>query len=203
MPLVPSMCLFMWINRILSKSARAISKILFDLGSYNFLAYLEWVRSYAWSKGHSDPDLSSVGKIIMQRLFWNLEYVSCYLKVEQSDTLDWLMKIKLSPIGKARVPSVFLQVNIFQKHLFLHQLTHNMAKECSLNCKFSTWKLQAQCMLCTKIVLNVKTKTKNNLRTQHVYLWGWVVIYGIFKLMQQYWTCHFLVLNSQFNEKSL
>ena len=41
--------------------ARAISKILFILGSYNFLAYLECVRSYAWSKGHSDPDLSSVG----------------------------------------------------------------------------------------------------------------------------------------------
>ena len=40
--------------------ARAISKILFILGSYNFLAYLECFRSYAWSKGHSDPDLSSV-----------------------------------------------------------------------------------------------------------------------------------------------
>ena len=26
-----------------------------------------------------------------------------------------------------------LQVNIFQKHLFLHQLTHNMTKDCSLN----------------------------------------------------------------------
>ena len=32
----------------------------FILGSYNFLAYLECVRSYAWSKGHSDPDLGSV-----------------------------------------------------------------------------------------------------------------------------------------------
>jgi hypothetical protein len=27
---------------------------------YNFLAYLECVGNYAWSKGHSDPDLSSV-----------------------------------------------------------------------------------------------------------------------------------------------
>ena len=43
--------------------ARAISKILFILGSYNFLAYLECVRSYAWSKGHSDPDLSSVNHL--------------------------------------------------------------------------------------------------------------------------------------------
>ena len=38
----------------------AISKILFILGSYNFLAYLECVRSYAWSKGHSESDLGSV-----------------------------------------------------------------------------------------------------------------------------------------------
>ena len=39
--------------------ARAISKILFILGSYNVLAYLECIRSYAWSKGHSEPDLGS------------------------------------------------------------------------------------------------------------------------------------------------
>ena len=52
-----------WINRIISKLARAISKILFILGSYNFLAYLECVRSYAWSKGQTDPDLSSVRPI--------------------------------------------------------------------------------------------------------------------------------------------
>ena len=41
---------------------------------------------------------------------------------------------------------IHLQVNLFQKHLFLHQLTHNMKKDCSLNYKFSTWKLQAQNM---------------------------------------------------------
>ena len=37
-----------------------ISKILFILGSYKFLAYLEHIRSYAWSFGHSDPDKGSV-----------------------------------------------------------------------------------------------------------------------------------------------
>ena len=47
--------------------ARAISKILFILGLYNFLAYLECVRSYAWSKGHSDPDLSSVISILSKK----------------------------------------------------------------------------------------------------------------------------------------
>ena len=49
-----------WIVRIFSKLAREISKILFILGSYDFLAYLECIRSYAWSLGHSDPNLSSV-----------------------------------------------------------------------------------------------------------------------------------------------
>ena len=42
-----------------------------------------------------------------------------------------------------------VQINLFQKHLFLHQLTHNMSNDCPLIYKFSTWKLQAQNMLCT------------------------------------------------------
>ena len=45
-----------------------------------------------------------------------------------------------------------LQVNLFLKHLLLHQLTHNMTKVCSLNYKFSTWKLQAQNMFRTSCV---------------------------------------------------
>ena len=35
-----------------------------------------------------------------------------------------------------------------QKHLFLHQLTHNMMTDCSLNYKFSRRKLQVQLFLC-------------------------------------------------------
>ena len=54
----------------------------------------------------------------------------------------------------------FVQVNLFQKRSFLHQLTHNMTTDCSLNYKFSTRKIQVQNMLCTKIVLNAKTKQK-------------------------------------------
>ena len=54
-------------------------------------------------------------------------------------------------------PYLALQVNLCQKHLFLHQLTHNMTKNCSLIYQFSTWKLQAQNM-CAWIVLNTKTK---------------------------------------------
>ena len=36
------------------------------------------------------------------------------------------------------------QVNLCQKFLFLHQLTHNMTTDCSLNCEINTWKFQAQ-----------------------------------------------------------
>ena len=58
------------------------------------------------------------------------------------------------------VTSIFLlQVNLFQKHLFLHQLTHNMTIGCSLSYEFSTWKLQAQNILCTQIIFcfNIQT----------------------------------------------
>ena len=42
------------------------------LGSYNFLAYLECVRSYAWSKGHWGPDLSSVIWLFVEKDFGSL-----------------------------------------------------------------------------------------------------------------------------------
>ena len=60
-----------------------------------------------------------------------------------------------------------VQVNLFQKQLFLPQLTHNMTTtDCSLNHHFSTWKFQAQNMLCTQIVFCFDIQ--NNLCTQHV-----------------------------------
>ena len=37
----------------------------------------------------------------------------------------------------------YVQVNLSQKHLFLHQLTHNMTKYCLLIYQFSTWKLKS------------------------------------------------------------
>ena len=83
---------------------------------------------------------------------------------KNSKSLSWTWNLNFPP---TTVNNLFgLQVNLFQKHLFLHQLTHNMTKDCSLNYEFSTWKLQAYYMLCAYIVLNVKTKTKNNLCTQ-------------------------------------
>ena len=40
-----------------------------------------------------------------------------------------------------------LQVILYQKHTFLHQLNQNITVDCSLNYEFSTWKFQAQNML--------------------------------------------------------
>ena len=60
-----------------------------------------------------------------------------------------------------------VQVNLSQKLLFLHQLTHNMTTDCSLNYKFKTWKFQAQTcenMLCTEIVSGIQ----NSFYTQHI-----------------------------------
>ena len=44
--------------------------------------------------------------------------------------------------------TVNLTLNLCQKLLFLHQLTHNMTTDCSLIYEFSTCKLQPQNMLC-------------------------------------------------------
>ena len=62
----------------------------------------------------------------------------------------------------------FVQVNLCQKHLFMNQLTHNMTTNCPLIYNFLPRKIQIQNMLCTKIVLNAKTKTKNSFCKQHV-----------------------------------
>ena len=66
--------------------------------------------------------------------------------------------------------NTIVQVNLCQKRSFFHQLTHNMTTDCSWNDKFSTRKIQVQNMLCTKIVLNAKTK--NKFCTVHVFWEG-------------------------------
>ena len=47
MLLAPSKGLFKWINKIIQKSVRAISKILFILESYKFLTWLECISKIA------------------------------------------------------------------------------------------------------------------------------------------------------------
>ena len=59
-----------------------------------------------------------------------------------------------------------LQVNLFQKLLFLHQLTQNMTKDCSLIYQFlhENYKLRTCCVH----KLFWMSKQKTNLCTQHV-----------------------------------
>ena len=58
-------------------------------------------------------------------------------------------------VGKNPSTTHALQVNLCQKLLFLHQLTHNTTVDCSLNYKFNTfWLLiSGDNVLCTEIVL--------------------------------------------------
>ena len=70
----------------------------------------------------------------------------------------WLWSTAFSPN--------LVQINLFQKHLFFHQLTHNMTKDCPLNYEFSTWKLRTFCV--HKLFWILNQKRKNNLCTQHV-----------------------------------
>ena len=67
-----------------------------------------------------------------------------------------------------------VQVNLCQKLLFLHQLTHNMTTYCSLNCKFNTYMKipsseHGENMLCTEIDFDIQ----NNLCSQHVLHMFW------------------------------
>jgi hypothetical protein len=57
-----------------------------------------------------------------------------------------------------------VQVNLFQKHLFLHQLTHNITKDFSMNYKFRTRKLQAQNTLrtCSEHVVYINCSEYQN-----------------------------------------
>ena len=52
-----------------------------------------------------------------------------------------------------------IQVNLCQKLLFFHQLTHNMTTNCSLNYKFSKWKLQARTFCVHELFWMSKQKT--------------------------------------------
>ena len=84
------------------------------------------------------------------KLFWKT--VAILLKVAYSQKL---FSFLFSPQKKIELSSTFsllveklriVQVNLCQKFLFLHQLTHNMTTDCWLIYQFSTWKLQAQNM---------------------------------------------------------
>ena len=62
-------------------------------------------------------------------LHWN--------SVEKSQ--QFFKELFLKCLSKVSIPdSLIIQVNLCQKHLFSHQLTHKMIKDCSLIYQFST-----------------------------------------------------------------
>ena len=77
-----------------------------------------------------------------------------------------------------------IQVNLFQKQLFLHQLTQNVTQDCSLNYKFSTWKFQAQNMGRTCWVHELFWMSKRKQKT--------ICVHRMFSQLGtfMYWTCN-------------
>ena len=78
-----------------------------------------------------------------------------------------------------------VQVNLCQKLLFLHQLTHNMMTY-SLNYKFSTWKLQAQ---------NIHAKNMLWTCCVHKLFWTSKQKQKTICIHNMFWACSFHVLN--------
>jgi hypothetical protein len=56
----------------------------------------------------------------------------------------WILIVLIYQIWETSRNMLKKHVNLCQKLLFLHQLTHSMTTDCSLNYKFNTWKFQAQ-----------------------------------------------------------
>ena len=84
MLLAPSKCLFKWINTIISKSIHVISKILFILESYKFLACLECISRNGLSLSNGS---SSDSKWIKNP--YHSTFRSCLAWVEQNFQNCW------------------------------------------------------------------------------------------------------------------
>ena len=69
------------------------------------------------------------------------------------------------PRGHFDLYSIRLQVNLFQKPSFLHQLTHNMTRDCSLNSP-EKYKFRTCCV--QKLFFCFCFEIQNNICTQHV-----------------------------------
>ena len=91
--------------------------------------------------GWADISLTKVRNI------WGFFFSSRSLKTIEKYT-NWsnLVCLSLYIFWAQSHLCLLLEVNLFQKYLFLPQLTHNMTKDCPLTYHFSTWKFQAQNM---------------------------------------------------------
>ena len=130
------------------------TKMTFKDMKYNGLIHTSWLETDCLQFLQSLPN---AGHVLSLNQIWIYVY-----KSQRKDFFIWYTLLHLL---------LELQINLFQRNLFLHQLNHNMTKDCSLNYKFSTWKLQAQNTLRTCFVHKfflVFFDIQNNLCTQHV-----------------------------------
>ena len=116
---------FWWVLKSISKSATC---------------FLLWKKQNASFPGPKIPRTkiySGLSSLLILYLLCKTLYVS-FFSIRQFKTIVCLL---------IRYPCFILnvlQANLCQKLLFLHQLTHNMTTDCSMNYKFNTWKFQAQ-----------------------------------------------------------
>ena len=124
-----SMCLFRWINRIISKRAHAISKIIFILGSKKFLACLERVISYTWSFSHSDPDPSSVSpticryikhdkndhKLLLLQKIWPLTTLKSIGLCKKNISSTYLFCSSNEPLKTKMADQIYFRVSFHQR----------------------------------------------------------------------------------------
>ena len=127
-----------WVKREIKSSVK-----LFHLISYNYIYLLMLESTMGWN-----PSEEAIFFTIFSR---SLKKTCHQRKLRQTKCLlfnSWGTKLTKTPIlPNCQVPHGFffgVQVNFCQKLLFLHQLTHNMTTDCSLNYKFNTWKFHAQ-----------------------------------------------------------
>ena len=82
-------------------------------------------------------------------IHWKLLWCQPQWMLENFPNISEIVQFYMWLDDNIRLMFVMLQVNLFQNHLFLHQLTHNMTEDCSLNHKFSTSSEHAKNMLYT------------------------------------------------------
>ena len=136
--------------------ARAISKILFILGLYNFLAYLECVRSYAWSKGHSNPDLDSVKR-----------YLTLDSKFKKFNIKQAIFIIEINSIR------AYIEKNWIFFPLFLNLLTNVKTKRNILNFKIGI-KILYQFFFFQRLIQALKNTNVNSVECASVGMTSWL-----------------------------
>ena len=99
----------------------------------------QWTKfqhNFTSAYNFTPSELENLGKLGMDlgpRIVWDILFVTMILVGVAGN----LMVLWIVTGTDQFFCSSNVQVNLFQKHLFLHQLAHNMTKDCLLNYKFS------------------------------------------------------------------